>query len=187
MAPSKKCQLSARLELTLDLSLLGLLGRACLTSRLRSPRSSRGRRRGAAAASSRGRSGRACWGRGSGTVPEVLGHEGGKVWVRALAQILDPVADQVMDTKGAVWVGGFVDGDVGVGKGHEVLVGGVHLRDADVIVAPAGAPCALGRDLHVGGVDVGRLLEQGVGRIRVGRRRVVAAEGNQVSRPAEKA
>ena len=82
-----------------------------------------------------------------------------------------------MDAKVAGWVGGGVDGSIGIGKGDRGLGRGVDLGVAQVIVAPSRAPGTLGRDLPVGLVGVRSGLEDGVLRIRVLRGAEITAVG----------
>ena len=106
----------------------------------------------------------------------VLGNRGVEVGVDGRREIMDPVADQVVDAKGRGVVARRCDGRRCVGKRQRALRRGVDARDARVGVAPERAADAGGRDLVVGGVDVGAGLEDGVDGAVVGGGDVVAAD-----------
>ena len=110
-----------------------------------------------------------------------LGEAGGEVGVGAHGEVVNPVADHVVDAERRVVLGGIVDRDSRVSKGQGVLALGIEVGNARVVVAPLVATAALGRNLPVSGIDVRSLLEDRIGRAVVCGWDVVAAIGDLVS------
>lgn len=91
-----------------------------------------------------------------------------------MVEVVDPVADTIVDAKRGVDVGRVVDGDGGVGKGKVVLAVAVEERGRVVEGRERGAAAAEGRDGEVRLVD-GRAGEDGVGGVLEERGDKVAA------------
>lgn len=106
----------------------------------------------------------------------ILGHGRVKVGIDSRREIVDPVANQVVNAKRRSVVARRRDRRGGISKRQRALRSRVDARDARVRVAPERAADTGGRDLVVGRVDVGALFENGVDGAYVRRGDIVAAD-----------